>query len=576
MLENLLDRFRLRLANTSSQLDYAVLGIFSGLACTLVVLGFRFLLEGFGLWLPEGNEENFEGLPSWLHLCLPIAGALVLGLVMRLMDPQTVRAGTVHVITSLHVKQGQLPIRNTIWQFFAGAFALATGQSGGREGPAIHLGAGTNSYIGQRLQLPNNSLRILVGCGTSAAIAASFNTPIAGVIFAMEVVMMEYTIAGFTPIILSAIIATILTQAFYGSEPILLISAIELNSLWELPFITLMGLVIGACAALFTITLRFTLRHNQRPAIQRMLIAGTLTGCCAFFVPQIMGVGYDTLNASLAGTVPLTLLLLMIAAKILTTAVSTGMGMPIGMIGPNFLIGACIGGAMGVIGSYFSPIPTSHHSLYVLLGMGAMMGAVLNAPLAALLALVELTHTTSIIFPGMLVIAVASLTRSEIFKLPSANNVIIESLQQTLRTDPLSLALQRTSVASVMSYDLTLLAPTINRFDAEALIENPPKWIVVEGDAYQRAVHRGDTFIFQLQRALAETEDSIIDVDQLSLSPIPASSINLQATLKEALDTMDTDGTDLIYIAGRATVGAHQELGMLSRPDIEHYYRSPI
>ena len=115
--------------------------------------------------------------------------------------------------------QGYLPLRNAVIQFFGGAIALISGQSGGREGPAIHLGATAASLLGQKFQLPNNSIRTMIACGTAAAIASSFNTPIAGVIFAMEVVMMEYTVASFLPIIVAAVTSTLVSQAFFGAAP---------------------------------------------------------------------------------------------------------------------------------------------------------------------------------------------------------------------------------------------------------------------------------------------------------------------------------------------------------------------
>ena len=476
MTHHWLHQLRLRLSDSNSQLHHATLGLISGITCSIIVLTFRYLLECFGLWLPDGGEENFEGLPSWMHFALPLTGALILGWIMRKMNPADVRVGTVHVISRLHAHHGHLPWRNTVWQFFAGTFALATGQSGGREGPAIHLGAGANSLLAQWLELPNNTRRMLVGCGTAAAIAGSFNTPIAGVIFAMEVVMLEYTIAGFIPIILAATTATALTRLVFGSEPELIILSMEMQSLAELPYIAFMGLIVGACATLYVVVLKTALKHNNRPAMHRMFIAGLCTGCLAFIAPQIMGVGYDSLNQALAGELTITVLMLMVFAKIIATTVSAGMGLPVGIIGPCFLIGSGIGSAMGIISTEIYSQP-SGTNLYVLLGMGAMMGAVMNAPLAALMALVELTQDTEIIFPGMLIITVALLTRSEIFKQPSANQAILDNLNQVIRTDPMSMTLNRTSVGSLMTHDLAQLPKEINHYDAQQFIDHPAYWV---------------------------------------------------------------------------------------------------
>jgi H+/Cl- antiporter ClcA len=569
MTQHWLHRLRLSLSDSNSQLHHAALGIISGATCSVIVLLFRFVLESFGLWLPDGNAENFEGLPPWMHFALPFGGALLLGLIIRKMDPADVRVGTVHVISRLHAHQGHLPLRNTLWQFFAGIFALATGQSGGREGPAIHLGAGANSLMAHWLGLPNNTRRILVGCGTAAAIAGSFNTPIAGVIFAMEVIMMEYTIAGFIPIILAATTATMLTRMVFGSEPELLIQNSQLQSLTELPFIAVMGLVVGACATLYVLVLKTSLKHNKRPAMQRMLIAGICTGALAFIAPQIMGIGYDSLNQALAGELALGLLITLVFAKILATTVSAGMGLPVGIIGPCFLIGAGIGSAMGIISLQLHS-EVSDNSLYVLLGMGAMMGAVMNAPLAALMALVELTQSTDIIFPGMLIITVALLTRSEIFKQPSANQAVLDDLQQVIRTDPVSMALNRTSVGSLMSYDLKILPGLINHFDAQELIDKPPHWAVISSSAEQYVL-RGKELAKQLAIHCPQDNDSTVLLSELPLNKIQLCRINLRSTLHEALDAMDQQGADIALVSEQISGEQRMENGIVTRGDIDHY-----
>ncbi len=144
----------------------------------------------------------------------------------------------------LHNHQGRLPLFNLGLQFFAGAIALLSGQSVGREGPAVHLGAGTASQLGQWLKLPNNSLRTLVGCGVAAAISASFNTPMAGVVFAMEVILMEYSIAGFVPVILASVTGAAVAQATFGNAPAFSVAPLQMSSLSELPLIIFCGLII--------------------------------------------------------------------------------------------------------------------------------------------------------------------------------------------------------------------------------------------------------------------------------------------------------------------------------------------
>ena len=215
--------FRRRLASIDSVPQFALLGIASGLVTGLVIVAFRLMIE-WPLGLMLNNEpENFEALPQHTAFLLPIAGSLVLIVLFALVSQNDRRTGVIHVIERLARHQGHMPLKNVIVQFFAGIIALASGQSGGREGPAVHLGAAGSSLIGHYLQLPNNSIRVLAGCGAAAAISASFNTPIAGVIFSMEVIIMEYTIAGFTPVILAAVAATVMSRAVFGAESVFLV-----------------------------------------------------------------------------------------------------------------------------------------------------------------------------------------------------------------------------------------------------------------------------------------------------------------------------------------------------------------
>ncbi len=267
------------------------------------------------------------------------------------------------------------------------------------------------------MALPNNSLRVLVGAGTAGAIAASFNTPLAGVIFTMEVVMMEYTLASFTPVIIAAVSATAVTQLALGSDPAFNVPQLALGSLTELPFVVLIG-AVGGCIAVAFIELvrRISGWVKDISIVVRATAAGTLCGLVAMFVPQVMGVGYHTVDGALLGNLGLGLMLSIALAKLVTTAGAIGLGLPGGLIGPTLVIGAVYGGALGILGAQFSPADNvASPGYYAILGMGAAMAATLQAPLAALTAIIELTYNPNIILPGMLVVITASLIAKELF-----------------------------------------------------------------------------------------------------------------------------------------------------------------
>ncbi|BBI71036.2 hypothetical protein HAALTHF_09540n [Vreelandella aquamarina] len=224
------------------------------------------------------------------------------------------------------------------------------GLSAGREGPAIHLGAAASSGLGLKLRLPNNSLRVLVACGTAAGISASFNTPIAGVIFAMEVVMMEYTLMSFMPVILASTMGALVAQVMYGNEPAFRIPEVALGSLMNLPWIVVIGLVIGLMAGLF-IHISRSQRLQTLPLWLRLGVVGVGTGVLAWWFPEIQGIGYDSVAAALNNQLAINVLLALMVAKLLITAITVAGGVPIGIIGPVLVAGAATGALGGMLGA---------------------------------------------------------------------------------------------------------------------------------------------------------------------------------------------------------------------------------
>ncbi|MDA0978038.1 MAG: chloride channel protein, partial [Proteobacteria bacterium] len=463
--------FRRRLASIDSLPQFAILGIASGLVTGLVIIAFRLMIEWpLTLFLID-DPEKFEQLSRLQAFLLPLGGVLVLLPLFLLISENDRHVGVVHVLERLSRHQGHMPWKNAVYQFFAGAIALGSGQSGGREGPAIQLGAAGSSLLGQYLKLPNNSVRVLVGCGAAAAISASFNTPVAGVIFSMEVIIMEYTIAGFIPVILASVVAALLTQTVFGSATAFDVPPVSMASLVDLPILLVEGIFVGAVAAVFVRT--FFLVHERRPASisLRLLIAGLLTGSVAVFVPEILGVGYDTVNLALAGELGVVILLTVFILKILLSSTILALGIPVGIIAPTLFIGA-MAGSLFALAAKLLDTGLSADAFYVMLGMGAMMGAVLQAPLAALMAVLELTNNPNIILPAMLVIIVANMTASQVFGLKSVFLMHMETLGLEFRQNPLSQALNRASVASIMIRNFERVSRSLDIEKARELVRS--------------------------------------------------------------------------------------------------------
>lgn len=567
-----LERQRFRLSNSDALLVLSLLGAVTGLLAGVVIIGFRGLVEGMEtLLLPGGQPENFEALPPLARLALAVTGAFLIGLYLRFLAGGDQRTGVAYVMERTAYHQGRLPLRNAITQFVAGGAAIISGQSVGREGPSVHLGAAAGSQLGLLLAMPNNSMRTLVACGTAAAIGASFNTPLAGVAFAMEVVVMEYTIAGFLPVILAAVSATALTQAVYGADPAFTIPALQIRGLIEIPHVIVTGVVLGAVAAAFNRALTWSShRLVDRSIVLRTTLGGLVVGVVALAVPEVMGVGYDTVAAALRGELGLGLLLAIVVAKLVATAAVLGLGVPGGLIGPTLVIGAAAGGALGIVAAALTPAPIAGPAFYALIGMGAMMSASLRAPLAALTAMLELTANPNVILPGMLAIVAATVTTSELFRTDSIFLAWLREKGLDPRRNPLLQAFSRLGIVRLMDRRLTVLPRRLERSALLEALDEEPRWLLLE-ETSERPVA-----LVPVADVLSYLEENPREQD-IDLLAIPAqrlqpAAVEIRASLREALEVLRRERAEALYVVQTNAPGRRRYYGVLTRRDIEREY----
>lgn len=563
---------RLQMSRLEALPQLALLGLVTGILTGAVVIGFRWVAEWSQVAiLPSGTEDDFESLSAAGRFVLVITGAVAIGAVMQVLKSPP-RLGVVHVIERLQYHQGQLPLLASVIQFVTAAAAIVCGHSVGREGPTVHLGAATASVLGQRLRLPNNSIRTLVGCGVAGAIAAGFNTPLAGVIFAMEVVLMEYTIAGFIPIILAAVSATALTRTLYGHEAVFMATQWQWNAVGELPYILCLGIVAGILAGAFTwITTHSASISSSLPIFARTLLGGLAVAVIAVFVPEVMGIGYDTVNDALAGNVLLGALLIITVAKLLATSLCIGLGSPGGLIGPTIVIGATTGAMTGlavnaVAGADVSP------GFYAMLGMGAMMGAVLQAPLAALLALLELTASPNVIMPGMAAVVSAAMVSSIVMRQGSIYRLMMLSSGLDFRNDPMHQALSRIGIARAMNRRIARTPPVVSPAAAASLLADEPQWVLIREDA-------GPPLALLPAADLARYLDEYQRDADIDLLSIPAERLDLAATdvlasVQDARQTLDHSGKQALYVTGGHGAGRDKIYGVVTREEIDRAYRT--
>lgn len=562
-----LEHFRTRLAHVDALPQLVVLGVLSGLVAGGLMSLFRGAYNLLQYWLLSGRNENFESLPEISRLLFPVAGSLLL-IILYLAIPAQARAvGMVHLIERLSNHQGRMPGRNLLVQFVAALVALASGHSVGREGPAVHMGAAASSWLGQRLNLPNNTLRLLVGCGAAAGISAAFNTPLAGVIFAMEVVLLEYTLIGFMPIMVAAVVGDVVVRLTVGEAIVFNAPTLQIHGLSELPLVVLLGMMTGLLAAGFHFMHRHTFKLCQWGIPTRFLLSGALTGLVAMHWPEVMGSGYDTIEA-LFHTQPAILWLLgLLLAKWLLTPIIIALGIPAGLIAPSLFIGATAGALLGTAGSSLGL--TTDTSLYAMLGMGAMMAALLNAPLAALLAMLELTHNTAIILPGMLAIVIANLTTRFGFGLPSIFHASLQAQGMDLRQAPLTQVLSRAAVGSLMQRNFIQTPDHVSLATARNLLTASPQWLLVQTGQHHFLLPPADLKAWLDSNASADTEpDTSIDLLDIPAQRRDVAPLLYRSTLKEALDLMLQQELDYLLVVSNQ----QSPMGLISKDQIESYY----
>jgi len=568
--QRLLEELRLRLAHPDALLQLALMGLLTGLAAGGVIVLFRLVVEDTqSAMLPGQGPESYESLAWWWRLLLPLAGGVAIGWLFKWAARGDYVLGVTKVLERMAYHQGRIGLRGLVLQFAGAALALIAGHSVGREGPHVYLGAAGGSLLGQWLDLPNNAIRTLVGCGAAAGIAASFNTPLAGVIFSLEVIMLEYSVASFIPVILAAVSATALSNAVFGGGPGFQVE-VQAGSLAEMPLVLLLGLAAGVVSALFNHLVETTARRSRPlPFWWRTSLAGLLLGLCGVLVPQVMGIGYDTVHEALNGNLALGILALILVAKLLATSSAIGLGIPGGMIGPVLFMGAMLGGIVGLLSGQLFGGLESDAAFYVLIGMGAMMGASLQAPLAALTAIMELSYQPHIIMPGMLAIVAAGLVSKQLFHKDSLFIAMLRANGMDYDTHPVLQVMRREGVASRMERSLIRTGVQLERSRAVELLADEPAWLVIDGDD-------GPTFLMpavDLARHLEENDEQQLDLAEIPAHRYQLAPIHSRATLQEALERLEQSGAEAIYVQQSTVPGIRRIQGILTRDRIESAYR---
>ncbi|MCB2187155.1 MAG: chloride channel protein [Deltaproteobacteria bacterium] len=388
-----------------------VIGLLAGAGA----LVFRLLIEIFQkiFWGSTGPLEPVAAAsPWWMILGLPALGGLIAGPLITYLAPEAKGPGVPEVIAAVAIRQGRIRHRVTFLKALISSLLIGAGASVGREGPIVQIGASVGSSLAQLAGLGPELRRALLAAGAAAGIGATFNAPIAGTLFAMEIILMDLEVAYISHIIIAAVSGSFFARFFWGEFPHLAVEGFRLAHYWELGAYLLLGLAAGGLAVVFNRLLFLADRAfngSPLPEWLRPAVGGLLLGLLALALPQVLGVGYGTVNLGLAGTLGLGAAALLLAGKLLATTFCVGSGMSGGIFAPSVVIGAALGTTVALGLNTLWPGLALTPANYALAGMGALVAGTTLAPITAILTVFEMSSNYAVIFPMMVAAISATL-----------------------------------------------------------------------------------------------------------------------------------------------------------------------
>jgi chloride channel protein, CIC family len=422
---------RFGLATREDRLFLLLIGLVGVIAGTLgsLVHSLITLLQRL-LWNSDTLVEAARAAPWWVVVATPALGGLVVGLIFHLArERQQGGGGMSQLIEAVTLTGGKVPPRPVLASALAAVVTVGSGGSLGREGPMIRLGAMISSWLGSRMGMAPHRLKILVGCGAAAGLAAAYNIPIGGALFAMEVVLGNFALEIFGPIVASSVISTLIARAVQGDLPRYAAPGYVLRSGWEIPVYVGLGLLGAFVSVLFILSLRFGRGAFARlafvPRWLRPALGMGMLGGLALEVPQVLGGGYGLIATTLADqSLSLQMLLLLAFAKLAATVLTSGSGGSGGLFTPSLFVGAMLGGAYGYSVHAVWPGLTSSYGAYAAVGMAAVAAGTSHAPISAILILFEFTGNYGLILPLM----VAAITSGVVSRRLLRTSIYTESL----------------------------------------------------------------------------------------------------------------------------------------------------
>jgi len=407
-----------------------IIGLFTGLGA----VGFRKLIDFFkNIYFGQGEHLLSSSLGHYYIILVPMAGGLIVGPLTYFFAREAKGHGVPEVMAAIAVRGGKIRPRVVMVKALASAVCIGSGGSVGREGPIVQIGAAIGSLLGQLFNVPTQKMRALVACGAAGGIAATFNAPIGGVLFALEVVLGDFTGSYMMLVIISSVTASVVGRIFLGNAPAFLVPAYPLNHPIELLLYGLLGIICGIFAVMYIKVLyRFEDMFDGIKVVPEYLkpvLGGLLIGCIGLYFPQIFGVGYDSIELAITGKMVLTTTAALVLLKLLATSITIGSGGSGGVFAPGLYMGSMLGASIGYLFHFMLPGMAITPAAFALVGMGAVFAGSAHAPMTAIIMLFEMSSDYHIILPLMIACVISSVVAKSIY---NENIYVVKLLRRGL------------------------------------------------------------------------------------------------------------------------------------------------
>jgi CIC family chloride channel protein len=501
---------------------------------------FTMILSGHSDYAGLGHVANphVPGLGRWFVLLSPVIAGLLYGPLVYFFAREARGHGVPEVMFAVARRGGRIAPKVAAVKALASALCIGGGESVGREGPIVQIGSALGSTLGQLARVSESRMRLLVACGAAGGIAATFNAPLAGVFFAMELILRDFAAQSFGMVVLSSVTASVIGRAALGNEPFLHLPTFGVQHLSQYAFFAILGLLSGLAGVAFTRVLYLIedacdwFWHG--PEWLRPAIGGVALGALLLVLPEMYGVGYPVLGASIVGKYSIGILLILLVGKVIATSLTIGIGGSGGVFAPSLFIGAMLGSAYGQTLQHIAPTSAGPAGAYAMIGMGAVFAGAARAPITSVVMLFELTGEYNVILPLMTAIVLAT----AVSHLLSADSIYSLKLRRRgidLESAPRATALTTVTVGEVMKpVGLSLSKETMLLEAAAALAVVPAGQLPVVDDA-------GSYLGIITSRAVAETlADGNHDESSVLLIVEMIDSVGSEMQLGDALDALES------------------------------------